>query len=60
MALSSMGRVREDEHTQETFYAICLGVGLMTLLSAEATQLNFDTQMAKSRGFADEGCSKGL
>ena len=41
------------------FFAICLGVGLMTLLSAEATQLNFDTRWKKAEDLRMRAALKG-
>ena len=40
-------------------FMICFGVGLMTLLSAEATQLNFDTQWQKAEDLRLRAALKG-
>ena len=45
--------------THKRFFAICLGVGLMTLLSAEATQLDFDTRWQKAEDLRMRAALKG-
>ena len=40
-------------------FMICVGVGLMTLLSAEARQLNFDTQWQKAEDLRTKAALNG-